>query len=715
MVDGASSIIHALLVGIDYYQPNPLYKSLKGAVRDIDLVESFLSKTLNVPSQRILKLVSPSREDSALLDARSAQGLEPTYENIVNAFREVTDRAQPGEQVYIHYSGHGGRSKTVYPTLKQGIREQYDEGLVPMDIGDVQVGRYLRDVEMTTLLKRMADKQLVVTVILDSCHSGGATRGDAQIRSATEPDTRQRTADSLVADQEELERNWLDLSRNQGLGPSGLPRSRDYVLLAACRPNEFAYEYAVNGGLERHGALTYWMIDTLTSVATTGQPLTYKLLHDRINAQIQSKFPQQLPMVVGDSDRRVFGSDTWATPYTVQVITVNSTQSQVTLNAGQAQGLSKGTRFAIYPLSTTDFTDKSQQVAIAEISQRPDASQSIAKILSTEAGGIAPNGTLEPGAPAVMVSAPIDLVQRVRLFDQKVEGDRDNELPPHLVDLQKKALEQVRQALAGNGWVVEEQEGESALYQVAIDREGNYEICRGMPIPNLRPLLAIGDPSSAKQVVARLVHLAKYQAVQSLDNASSKLARALEVELLTEDREPFPDPQNPLVQEGDIVTLRLSNKGSQPLKIAVLDIEPTWEISQLPLGGLESPFFPLDAGAQEEIQLRMQVPEDKAYDHATETLKVFAVQTGLADFRWLTMPPLDEIPEQRGTQLNDELRSQSTTRGGNAEGVNPLNELLSMIGADLDKAPHQTRSAVMVTNPKDEWVTLQVQITVKRE
>lgn len=715
MADGTSPVIHALLIGINHYQPNRLYKSLKGAVRDICLVEAFLKQTLQVPAERILKLTSPNREDTTLLEVRSAQAPAPTYANIVQAFAAITDRAQPGEQVYIHYSGHGGRAATVYPALKRGLGDQYDEGLAPMDIGDGAEGRYLRDVEMATLLKRMADKQLVVTIILDSCHSGGATRGDAQIRSATEPDTLVRTTDSLVAERDELERNWLELSRNQAVGPSGLPRSKDYVLLAACRPNEFAYEYAVNGGTERHGALTYWMIDTLTSAATRGQPLTYKLLHDRVNAQIQSKFPQQLPMIVGDSDRRVFGSDTWATPYTVNVIAVDLNQRHITLNAGQAQGLSKGVRFAIYPLNTTDFTDKSQQVAIAEISQRPAASASTARILAVEAGGIAVNGALEPGAPAIMVSAPIDLVQRVRLFGQKAEGDREHELPPHLVARQTEALDRVRQALGGNGWVVEEQAEEAALYQVAVDRQGNYEICRGMPIPNLRPLLAIDDPSAAKKVVDRLVHLAKYQAVQSLDNPRSKLGRALEVELLTEDGEPFPDPQNPVVREGDIVTLRLTNKGAQPLKIAVLDLEPTWEISQLPLGGLESPFFPLGSGAEEEIQLRMQVPEDEAYTHTTETLKVFAIQTGLADFRWLTLPPLDEIPDPRGTRLKDELCSQSTTRGGEAESVNPLNALLSMIGADLDQAPQLTRAAVMVTDPKDDWVTCQIQIVVKRE
>jgi hypothetical protein len=102
-----------------------------------------------------------------------------------------------------------------------------------------------------------------------------------------------------------------------------------------------------------------------------------------VNAQIQSKFPQQLPMILGESDRRVFGSDRWSTPYTVSVIKVDAVQ--ITLNAGQAQGLSKGTRFSIYPLSTTDFSDKQQQVAIVELTQ-VDASASIARLVKPEEG-----------------------------------------------------------------------------------------------------------------------------------------------------------------------------------------------------------------------------------------------------------------------------------------------------------------------------------------
>jgi Caspase domain len=712
----ATPIIHVLLIGIDYYQPNRLYKSLKGAVRDINLVEGFLKRTLKIPSEQICKLISPSPEDAALLAARSAEAQvqEPTYENIVKAFDQITATGQAGEQVYIHYAGHGGRAATIYPNSKQGTGAQHDEGLVPMDIGDTAEGRYLRDIEMTTLLKRMTDKGLIVTVVLDSCHSGGATRGDAEIRSAGQTDNLPRSGQSLVAEPEELERNWRE-SKNRGrLAAEGT--ARNYVLLAACRPNEYAYEYAVNGGTERYGALTYWMIDTLTSVATSGQPLTYRLLHDRINAQIQSKFQAQIPMVAGEIDRLVFGSDTWSTPYTVSLIKVIS-PTQITLNAGQAQGLSKGTRFSIYPLQTTDFSDQTRQVAIVELTQ-VDASESKAKVLSSEAGGIAVNGPLDPGAPAIMVSAPVDLIQRVRFTGDKIVGEQEQELPPDLADRQIAALDQVRQALAGNGWVVEEQVGESASYQVAIDREGNYEICKNIPIEHLRPRLSIEDPAAPQRVVDRLVHLAKYQAVESLDNASSKLSQALDVAVLMENGQAFPNPQRPTIKSEDVICLRLTNQGSQPLKIAVLDIEATWAVSQIPVGGDTTAFFNLEKGAVEDVLLRLKIPDDVAYVQAKETLKVFAVQKGLADFRWLTLPPLDQPSEPRGARLNEDLNQAiegAVTRSmGAPEGVNPLNHLLMMIGADWDKVPDATRSASVVVDPKQEWVTKQIQILIER-
>lgn len=68
--------IYALLIGIDYYIPNKLYKSLKGCVRDINLVADYLIKTLKIPSEKMFKLTSPNPGTSSTTEA---QDLIPTY------------------------------------------------------------------------------------------------------------------------------------------------------------------------------------------------------------------------------------------------------------------------------------------------------------------------------------------------------------------------------------------------------------------------------------------------------------------------------------------------------------------------------------------------------------------------------------------------------------------------------------------------------------
>ena len=204
-----SSNFHALLIGINCYLPNKLsdgsyYKNLKGCVRDINGVEAFLKNRLQVPETQIIKLTASHVAGSS--EPSEPKELWPTYENIVAKFKEITEKAQPQDQVYIHYSGHGGRAATIYPNLKgeNGV----DESLVPTDIGNPEA-RYLRDIELAKLLQDMVEKGLVVTVALDSCHSGGASRNIADncdIRRAEggEIDTTPRPIESLVSSTDEL-------------------------------------------------------------------------------------------------------------------------------------------------------------------------------------------------------------------------------------------------------------------------------------------------------------------------------------------------------------------------------------------------------------------------------------------------------------------------------------------------------------------------------
>ena len=258
---GKPSSIHALLIAVDCYLPNKLpgtgsyYPSLGGCVRDINYVENFLITHIGIPQDNIMKLTAS--KDEAYGSSSKEEPLEPkekwpTYENIVSAFKQLTNNANAGDQVYIHYSGHGGRATTIYPELKEHTGGGLDEALVPTDIGNSEK-RYVRDVELAYLLKSMVDKDLIVTIVLDSCHSGGATRAASGTveRGTGRIDENDRPTDSLVASYDELSSAWKEITgfgdddgghasssstsvRNVQTSNAWLPEPKGYVLLAGC-------------------------------------------------------------------------------------------------------------------------------------------------------------------------------------------------------------------------------------------------------------------------------------------------------------------------------------------------------------------------------------------------------------------------------------------------------------------------------------------------
>ncbi len=727
--------LYALLIGIDCYLPNRLsdgmsYRNLRGSVRDINYVEKFLLRQPQKPT-KIFKLTSSNPdlntlELAAIPKPKEPEPQLPTYKNIVAHFQQLTDTAAPGDLVYIQYCGHGGRAKTNYPQIKgeNGI----DEGLVPVDIGTGE-GQYLRDLELAKLLQNMVDKGLVVTLVLDCCHAAGFTRGeDTDIRGLDTIDETPRQTPSLVASADELTKYWLSLTQEE-LGESGgvrrkatavasmLPEVKGYVLLAACRPSEYAYEYAFERK-KRNGALTYWLLDTLN------QPMpgmTYKMVHDRISAKIKTLFPLQTPMLMGEGDRLVFGSEYLQTEYAVNVMQVRmeGNTTKVKLNAGQAQGLRKGAEFAIYPLGLTSFSDTQKRFALVEITEL-EASYCWAEVTTI----LKPESVIEQGAQAVLTSAPVRLVKKVRLLT-------DKELPIE----RNAALQAVEMALTGNGWLELVGEEEAADYQVDVRKnivkEGEeryqdevcdsastdlsvrtgapiedviYEICdrTGAPIV-LRPVIRVKDSNAAEMVVQRLVHLAKYQGIQELDNhdASSPLRGKVVVELLGTQKdydpadgvkaEPFTDPDHPEIKAGEYLLFRIRNNYFNVINVAVLDLQSDWAIDQV--SPKTSQFIPIEPGQEEFIPVNMSLTEGE-YE-VEDILKVFAT-IGMANFRWLELPALDQpilSPEARGVS-----RSGGT-----------LDELLMAFAAEQPP----TRKANPVAFPSREWTTLQVRVKTK--
>jgi hypothetical protein len=403
------SELYALLIGVDFYFEHTLpdgsfYPSLGGCVRDIKHVEAYLTDParLNLPRQNLIMLTATNTQGNFPVEPREQW---PTYENMVAKFKELAARAQPGDQIYIHYSGHGGRAPTIFADLKGD--EGVDEALVPLDIGDPQA-RYLRDVELYFLIDELLQKGLRLTVVFDSCHSGGATRGfgGARKRGISVTDTTARPTDSLVASPGALASAWqraVGTGTRESKPASGwLLEPKGYTFFAACRANESAFEYPFNG-TESNGALTYWLLDALRQAVPN---TSYKMVHDRILSKVHGQFEEQTPLLQGEGDLRVFGSDRITPFYTVPLLEIDRAGNRVRLNAGEVHGIALGSQFALYPSDATDFSSTATRIALVEVSEVNEV-DCWAKI-EAEGG----DSTLDEGAQALLLTSSDLRLQR---------------------------------------------------------------------------------------------------------------------------------------------------------------------------------------------------------------------------------------------------------------------------------------------------------------
>ncbi len=122
------------------------------------------------------------------------------------AFEEhLIKQANPGDVVVFHFSGHGSQLRDPNPI--QGCSEgafnnEFNSTLVVADEG--QKGLAPDIMGRTLFLLRSALNTENVTFVLDSCHSGGGTRGNFRVRSVP--------GDGLNPSPEEIaeQKRWME-------------------------------------------------------------------------------------------------------------------------------------------------------------------------------------------------------------------------------------------------------------------------------------------------------------------------------------------------------------------------------------------------------------------------------------------------------------------------------------------------------------------------
>ncbi|MBW4518181.1 MAG: caspase family protein [Scytolyngbya sp. HA4215-MV1] len=190
----------ALLVGINDY-PDPI-SSLAGCLTDVDLQRELLVHRFGFNPKDIL-VVSDK------------ESLTPTRQNILTAFEtHLIQQAKRGDVVVFHYSGHGSLvlDSSPQPLFKNDQGQGINGTIVPRDRVTANPTQ-VQDIMGHTLFLLMSALQTEdITAVLDSCHSGGGTRGNLVFR-ATPSRSSARLDDPQMAtpSPEELayQQHWL--------------------------------------------------------------------------------------------------------------------------------------------------------------------------------------------------------------------------------------------------------------------------------------------------------------------------------------------------------------------------------------------------------------------------------------------------------------------------------------------------------------------------
>lgn len=333
---------YALIIAIGEYN-----QSLTGwypisAGNDVPLIEKTLTG-LGFPQQNIMYL----------------RDTDATKEGIENVLTALYSEINAGDDVIIHYSGHGHQIFDDNGDEIDGLDEALVSFDAPMSMKDGYDGsKHFRDDELGDWINKLRIKLGTnghILLFLDSCHSGTGTRGSAKVRGGAPP---------LVPE------NWTpktvkDNKTGFGIGVSNTPASRGvktdqmakFVVFSGASANELNYE-TYDDENNAVGSLSYCIYKAFSQMKEGD---TYRQVFARIMAEMATKAPFQNPAIEGDIDYAVFGGD-----YEIQTEYFNlssvKTDSIVEINAGRLAGINPGTLIVFAEPGTANISNATQLI-----------------------------------------------------------------------------------------------------------------------------------------------------------------------------------------------------------------------------------------------------------------------------------------------------------------------------------------------------------------
>ncbi|KAF3230368.1 hypothetical protein TWF191_010257 [Orbilia oligospora] len=646
--------IWAILIGIDFYvpgepgtgveRPGVYFPRLRGCVEDVNQVEKLLREYFDPKDLSIHRLTATSPgNDQEARQGPQGENLQPTYENIVGTFNKIIKEAKPDDVVYIHYSGHGARVKTIFSEIKQNSTD-LDEALVPTDISCG--GRYLRDVEVANFIDKMIEKKLVVTLILDCCHAESANRGPKNsprsptgIRGVATPDRITLDHDlSFISSEPELSTVWEKYSkpstRNAKLKNHWLLEPRGYTFLAACSTDEYATEESFDG--QTQGLLTYNLIKAIRDHKSIN--ITYCALSSIVGFNVKERNQNQNVVVGGEANRFFLSrSSQNLVNHTARITKVEIGEKRNTvihMDAGSAQGIFKDVKIDIWPSSCAELK-RSERIARLRVSEVKEVTLT-AKIEKWYDGSENMR-QLKPGLSGRAYIMPIKPVYLPN--PGKLNSGIPNDCGP---------IEKLRVELEKSSFVKISDDPGKSFFRVDI-QNGNYVILGAGNKQLLHPIspLPITLEGAAEKIAHRIVHLSRYYGILDLKasgaNSEPLIAAHIEKGPYTHPRPahsyniPETRPDAYEVNSDERVVLHIANTSGVKVYIAVIDLDSK-------------------AGQSTQLPLHMSAPDGTLTGQIIDTIKIM-VTTQPSRFQGWEMPDLEDIDKMHrsGEQTSVEI------------------------------------------------------------
>jgi uncharacterized caspase-like protein len=596
----------ALLVGINSYKYPESVSPLAGSVNDVEDMRQVLIGKFEFPPENILVLTDSQATHAAIVGAIQTH---------------LIAKAQPGDIVVFHYSGHGSQMKDVTGKMVSGI----DETMVPYDSRDPEGKVFdISGAELHALLVQLSARTKNLTFILDSCHSGTLVRG-ARVRSVA-ADT--RTPPPLPA---------FAVAATRGVGDVSSDVTPKFAFIAAATSKESAFEHFTDG--KDHGALTYFLTQQLRN-AKAGA--TYRDVMDSVMGNVTANYPAQHPSLEGaEPDQYVFGDGSSLARVYVAASPSLLDPHRITLDVGQVEGASVGSVYDIYPPGSKKFAPPEKPVAKVQLAS-VDALTSEATFVSS--GKIAP------------ASRAIEREHRYGKLQMRVFLDGPSDSP---------ALQSIRDAL------------QSIKYIDIVDRpwlcnmqvrevSGKIETL-GADATTLSPPVAVNDPAMVDRVIGQLKSWAKWFNVLSIRNARPEIDLQFTLKG-SQTRDPMARVGRPDmgVVAGETVDATLANNSDRDLYVAILDLSSDGSISVA---------YPSEQGAQEVLKPGSTLTRSfttfvpKGRSSVTDILKVFASYKPI-DLSPLTQAQIRGVPQESGEP--DPLQELLMDSAGATRGLAPV-------------------------------------------